>query len=381
MKLTRKDFFKGLALGTISLPFAIRALGGKNHAQEESSNAPNVITTKKYRWKMVTTWPPNFPILGEACDLFARLVEEMSDGRIVIRVYGGNELVPPLEAFDTVRTGGAEMGSGAAYYWAGKAAAAQFFASVPFGMNAQQLNAWMISGGGLQLWEELYRDFNLIPMAGGNTGVQMGGWFNREINELADLQGLKMRIPGLGGKVLEKAGGAPVLLAGGEIYTGLERGVIDATEWLGPYHDTLMGFQDIAKYYYTPGWHEPGTMLEYFINKEIYDALPRALQSIIQTAALRVNVWVTSTMEAKNAEALATLKETEVDIRSFPEEVIEQLRIHTEEVIAELTANDPFARKTYQSYESFRLKMADYSLITEKRFYDLIQGNTSLKLG
>lgn len=330
---------------------------------------------------MVTTWPPNFPILGEACDLFARLVEEMSDGRIVIRVYGGNELVPPLEAFDTVRTGGAEMGSGAAYYWAGKAAAAQFFASVPFGMNAQQLNAWMISGGGLQLWEELYRDFNLIPMAGGNTGVQMGGWFNREINELADLQGLKMRIPGLGGKVLEKAGGAPVLLAGGEIYTGLERGVIDATEWLGPYHDTLMGFQDIAKYYYTPGWHEPGTMLEYFINKEIYDALPRALQSIIQTAALRVNVWVTSTMEAKNAEALATLKETEVDIRSFPEEVIEQLRIHTEEVIAELTANDPFARKTYQSYESFRLKMADYSLITEKRFYDLIQGNTSLKLG
>jgi len=381
MKLTRKDFFKGLALGTISLPFAIRALGGKNQAQEDSGNSPNIITAKKYRWKMVTTWPPNFPILGEACSLYARLVEEMSGGRIVIRVYGGNELVPPLEAFDTVRTGGAELGSGAAYYWAGKASAAQFFASVPFGMNAQQLNAWMLSGGGLQLWEELYRDFNLVPMAGGNTGVQMGGWFNREINSIADLKGLKMRIPGLGGKVLEKAGGAPVLLAGGEIYTGLERGVIDAPEWLGPYHDTMMGFQDIAKYYYTPGWHEPGTMLEYFINKEIYDALPKDLQTIIQTAALRTNIWVLSTMEAKNAEALAELMTKDINIKPFPEPVIDQLRVYTREVIEELTAEDAFTRKTYESYESFRKKVANYSLITEQKFYGLIQGKASLNLG
>ena len=381
MKLNRKDFFKGLALGTISLPFMIRGFGGKSQAQEADSGAPNVITAKKYQWKMVTTWPPNFPILGEACSLYAKWVEEMSGGRITIRVYGGNELVPALEAFDTVRTGGAEIGSGAAYYWAGKAPAAQFFASVPFGMNAQQLNAWMISGGGLELWTELYSDFNLVPMAGGNTGVQMGGWFNREINSIDDLKGLKMRIPGLGGKVLEKAGGAPVLLAGGEIYTGLERNLIDATEWLGPYHDTMMGFQDIAKYYYTPGWHEPGTMLEYFVNKEIYDALPKDLQCIIQSAALRTNVWVLAQMEAKNAAALVGLAEKGVNIKSFPIEVINQLRAYTKDVIEEITAEDAFARKTYKSYKDFQEKAVNYAQITEKRFYDLIQDKPTMKVG
>lgn len=381
MKITRKDFFKGIALGTISLPFLIRALGGKNFAQEDTTQGPNVLTAKRYRWKMVTTWPPNFPILGEACNKYAELVEKMSGGRISIRVYGANELVPALETFDTVRTGGAEIGSGAAYYWAGKAPSAQFFASVPFGMNAQQLNAWVIGGGGLQLWEELYRDFNLAPMPGGNTGVQMGGWFNREINSIEDLKGLKMRIPGLGGKVLEKAGGAPVLLAGGEIYTGLERGVIDATEWLGPFHDTLMGFHEIAKYYYTPGWHEAGTMLEFIVNKELYDKLPADLQAILQTAAAWSSNWVLSQMEAKNAEALATLLEKGVAIRKFPREVLAQLRRHTEEVIADMAANDPFSRKVYASYDSFRKKAANYSLITEKEFYDKIQEEGELDLG
>ena len=381
MKISRKSFFKGIAFGTISLPFLIRAFGGKNHAQEDSTGAPNVLTARQYRWKMVTTWPPNFPILGEACSKYAGLVEQLSGGRIRIRVYGGNELVPALEAFDTVRTGGAEIGSGAAYYWAGKAPAAQFFASVPFGMNAQQLNAWVIGGGGIELWEELYRDFNLVPMAGGNTGVQMGGWFNREINSLDDLKGLKMRIPGLGGKVLEKAGGAPVLLAGGEIYTGLERGVLDATEWLGPYHDTLMGFHDIAKYYYTPGWHEPGTMLEYFVNKEIYDKLPSDLQAILQTASAWSNIWVLSQMEAKNAEALTTLLEKGVSIRKFPREMLAQLRQYTAEVIGEITASDPFSRRVYESYDRFRKKAANYSLITEKEFYDKIQAEGELDLG
>lgn len=381
MKLSRKNFFKGLALGTISLPFLIRGLGGKNFAQEDSSSAPNVITAKRYRWKMVTTWPPNFPIIGEACTKFAETVEAISGGRIQIRVYGGGELVPALEAFDTVRTGGAELGSGAAYYWAGKAPAAQFFASVPFGMNAQQLNAWLLGGDGMALWEELYRDFNLVPMPGGNTGVQMGGWFNREINSIADLKGLKMRIPGLGGKVLEKAGGTPVLLAGGEIYTGLERGVIDATEWLGPFHDTLMGFQEIAKYYYTPGWHEPGTMLEFFINKELYDGLPKDLQAILKTAALRVHVWTLSEMEAKNAEALTGLLQKGVDLRRFPDEVIEQMRVYTREVIDEITSGDPFSRKAYESYDAFRKKAANYSQITEKVFYDQIQRDATLNLG
>lgn len=371
MKITRKTFFKGIALGTISLPVFLRSCAGENLAQDKGG--PNIISGEKYKWKMVTTWPPNFPILGEACQVFSDLVKEMSGGRIEIRVYGGGELVPALEVFDAVRSGAAELGSGAAYYWAGKIPSAQFFGSVPFGMNAQQLTSWIISGGGIQLWEELYRDFNLVPMLGGNTGVQMGGWFNREINAIADLKGLKMRIPGLGGKVLEKAGGAPVLLAGGEIYTGLERGIIDATEWIGPFHDSLMGFDEIAKYYYSPGWHEAGTALEYIVNKEQYDALPKDLQIIIKTATAQINSWVLAEMEARNAKALAEFIKKGIDIRTFPTEVLDQLRIYTQEVVEQLAGSNPFAKKVYESYNDFRQKARDYASITERVFYNNIQ--------
>ncbi len=369
MRITRKSFFKGLAAGTIALPFFLRGLLNENHAQSSRST----ISGKTYSWKMVTTWPPNFPVIGEACKLFADLVGEMSAGRIDIRVYGGGELVPALEAFDAVRSGAAEVGSGAAYYWAGKAPAAQFFASVPFGMNAQQLNAWITGGGGMELWEGLYRDFGLVPLLGGNTGVQMGGWFNKEISTVEDLKGLKMRIPGLGGKVLEKAGGSPVLLAGGEIYTGLERGVIDATEWLGPFHDRIMGFHEISRYYYTPGWHEPGTALEFFINKDRFDALPPDLQAIVRTASLYVNDWCFAQMEANNARALNELMQAGIDIRTYPPEVLATLREYTAEVISDITERDPYSKKVYASYRKFRDQMRDYAAITEKVFYNEIQ--------
>ncbi len=369
--MKRKDFFKGLAIGTISAPVIIRALTGNSIAQNNSS--ANIISDKKYRWKMVTTWPPGFPVIGEACQLFADKVKEMSGGRMEIRVFGGGELVPALETFDAVASGTAEVGNGAAYYWAGKSPAAQFFASVPFGMNAQQVTSWIVAGGGLQLWEELYRDFGLIPMVGGNTGVQMGGWFNREINSIADLRGLKMRIPGLGGDVLAKAGGSPVLLAGGEIYTSLELGVIDASEWLSPFHDYLMGFQDIAKYYYTPGWHEPGTALEFIFNKKQFDSLPADLQAILRSAAMHSHVWMFAQMEAKNSETLTKLLAEGVDIRTFPQEVLDQLRIYTNQVIGEMTAKDAFTKRVYESYDSFRKKATNWAKISEKQFYNSLE--------
>ncbi len=370
MPVSRKSFFKGLAVGTLSLPFILKTLQNGNAQQD---NDPLLKSSKRYKWKMVTTWPPNFPILGEACQAFADMVNRMSGGRMEIRVYGGGELVPALETFDTVRNGGAELGNGAAYYWAGKIPAAQFFATVPFGMNAQQVNTWITSGGGQELWETCYRDFNLVPMMAGNTGVQMGGWFNREINTIADFQGLKMRIPGLAGKVLEKAGGAPVLLAGGEIYTGLERGVLDATEWLGPFHDFTMGFHEIAKYYYSPGWHEPGTVLELIANKEKFDNLPEDLQAIIRAAAAYFNAWVFNRMEAANAEYLQIMIEKGIDIRKFPVEVLDTLRAYTQEVIEEMTETDAFTRKVYESYSSFRKKAVDWAEYSEKVFYDNLQ--------
>ena len=369
--MNRRNIFKALALGTISLPIAIRALMGEGNAQKSSS--PSMASQPTYKWKMTTTWPPNFPVLDEACKLFAQLIEQMSSGQMKIHVYGGGELAPPLEAFNTVRQGGAEIGSGAGYYWAGLAPSAQFFATVPFGMNAQQHTSWIMTGGGMELWKELYNTFNLVPFLGGNTGVQMGGWFNREINSMQDIKGLKMRIPGLGGTVFEKAGGSQVLMPGSELYTSLERGVIDATEWLGPYHDTKMGFHEIAQYYYTPGWHEPGTALEFFVNKEKFDKLSPALQAIFQSASYHTHLWAWMEMERRNAEALGGLVEKNVQVKQFPKEVIDEFRRLTKEVIHDLGQSDPFSKKVYQSFSKFQKQAYKYATITEKRFYNELQ--------
>ena len=373
MKISRKKFFKGLAIGTLSTPFLIRAIGGKGIAQKTSADHPNIITNKKYQWKMVTTWAPNAPVLGDACTYFADLVHKLSNGRMEIQVYAGGELIPPLQAFDAVRNGSAEISNGAAYYWAGKNPAFQFFATVPFGMNTQQLTSWLFQGGGMKLWREVYADYKVIPFYSGSTGVQMGGWFNKKINSVDDLKGLKMRIPGLGGRVLEKAGGSAVLLAGSELYTGLERGVIDATEWLGPYHDYLMGFYQIAKHYYSPGWHEPGTALEFSINKKKYEALPKDLQSIIEAATFQSATWFSTKMESMNAEYLQKIQTKGIHPEFFPQEVLDTLKGYTKEVIDELVAENTDAAKVYASYQSFREKIVPWSNLTEKAYYNKLQ--------
>lgn len=369
-KFNRKTFFKGLAFGTLSLPFAIRAFGPARAQSKQST----IDLGKRYKWKMVTTWPPNFPVLGEGCVKMADWIRQMSGGRLDIQVYGGGELVPALEVFDTVRSGAAQMGHGAAYYWAGKIPSAQFFASVPFGLNAQQMNAWLLNAGGLDLWEELYSEFGLVPIPAGNTGVQMGGWYNREINSIQDFKGLKMRMPGVGGKVLERAGGSPVLLAGGEIYTGLERGIIDAAEWIGPFHDYNMGFHQIAKYYYTPGWHELGTQLELMLNKEAYEELPPDLQAIVYSAGLRLNHWILSEFEAKNSEyLLKIMSEPQVSINQFSPDILSVLRSYADDAIQDLANSDEFAKRTYKSFQKFRSQIGEWSKISEKVFYQDIE--------
>lgn len=376
--LSRKRFLRTFGLSALGIGAGIHGCTSDNDAGSELSSN----TDKRFRWNMVTTWPPNFPVLGEGCIMFARWVEEMSAGQLKIKVYGGGELIPALEAFDAVSSGTADIGSGVAYYWAGKSRAAQFFASVPFGLNAQQMNAWLYSGGGLELWKEIYAPFNVLPLAAGNTGVQMGGWFNREIRSLADLRGLKMRIPGLGGKVLEKAGGTVQLSAGSEIYTNLERGVIDATEWIGPYHDYLMGFHQIAKYYYYPGWHEPGPTLEFFVNQVSFERLPKHLQAIITTAAARLNVWTLSEFEAKNATYLEKIRnETDVQVVRFPPEVINALRSIAGDVLQELTETDPVSKKVYDSYRTFQKKINTWADVTERPYYSSLSQSEERKDG
>lgn len=371
-RLNRRDFLKNASSATLAGGSALLLGCSSQPQQQAAGEAPAVHTRKTYEWKMVTTWPPHFPVMGEGAELIAQWIGEMSEGRMKIQVYGGGELVPAFESFEAVWQGAAEMSHGVSYYWTGKCPAAPFFSAVPFGMNAQQMNAWLYCGGGLALWEEAYAPFNLIPMPGGNTGVQMGGWFNKEINSVADVKGLKMRIPGLGGKVIDKAGGNGLSTPGSEIYTNLERGVIDATEWVGPYHDYLLGLHKIAKYYYYPGWHEPGPVLELAVNKTAFENLPKDLQTIIRAAAARANTWMLSEFEAKNNIYLQKLlHEEHVAIKKFPDDVLNAFRQFSAEVIAEITAQDALSKKVYESFEQFRKQMTSWAEISEKVYYSI----------
>jgi TRAP-type mannitol/chloroaromatic compound transport system substrate-binding protein len=323
----------------------------------------------RLEWKMVTSWPRNFPGLGTGANRLAEAVTRMSGGRLTVKVFGANDLVPPFEVFDAVSRGTAEMGHSAAYYWKGKAEAAQFFGGVPFGLNGQEMNAWMYYGGGLELWQRLYADFNLVPFPGGNSGVQMGGWFNKEINSAADLEGLKMRIPGLGGEVLKRAGGTPVTLPGAELFTALKSGAIDATEWVGPFNDLAFGLFQAARYYYYPGWHEPGSTLELMVNKTAFDALPEDLRSIVEHAAKSINVTMLSEFTARNGRALKTLiEEHNVEVRRFPEEVLSKLAGLSDEVVAE-AAKDDLGREILASLIKFRDESRAWHEVSEVAYY------------
>ncbi len=369
--MKRRDFLGSAGAGAL-LTGGMLSGCGKESAPEQGGGAAPQETIE---WKMVTTWPKNFPGLGTGANNLARLIGEMSGGRLQVKVYGAKELVPAFEVFDAVSSGTAEMGHGAAYYWKGKSEAAQFFAAVPFGMTAQEMNAWLYYGGGMELWEEVYRPFGVVPAAAGNSGLQMGGWFNKEIKGVADLEGLKMRIPGLGGEVLQRAGGTPVNMPGGEIFTSLQQGTIDATEWVGPYNDLAFGLYKVAKYYYYPGWHEPGTTIECMYNRQAFEALPADLQSIVSNACRVANADMLAEYTARNNTALQTLvNEHNVDVREFPQPVLDKLRTISEEVVAEIAAQDALSAKVYESYRNFRNQVVAWHDISERTYLNVRGG-------
>ncbi len=361
-----------IILGLLAALMLVAALwvlerAGVNSATQAQRSA--VTEGEQFRWKMVTTWPKNFPGLGLGPENFARMVDEMSDGRLQVRVYGAGEIVPAFGVFDAVSQGVAEMGHGGAYYWTGKIPASVFFTSVPFGFTAQEINAWMHYGDGLALWREAYEPFNLIPFPGGNSGVQMGGWFNKEINSVDDLRGLKMRMPGIGGEILNRAGGTAVVLPGGELYTSLQTGVIDATEWVGPYNDRALGLHEVAKYYYYPGWHEPGSMLEFTVNRSAYESLPADLQAIVKYATRAVNQDMLDEYTARNNAALQSLiEEHGVQLRKFPDDVLRKLQESAHQVYAEMAASDPMTAKVYASFRTFLDDVEAYHRISEQAY-------------
>ena len=322
-----------------------------------------------FKWQMVTTWPKNLPGLGAAPENFAKLIKEISNGRLTVEVFGAGELVPALQVFDAVSSGAVQMGHGAAYYWKGKAPAAVFFTSIPFGLTAQELNGWFFYGGGIELWRKTYKPFGVVPYPGGNSGVQMGGWFNKRIDTLDDLQGLKMRIPGLAGEVFTRAGGTAVVVPGGELYTSMQTGVIDATEWVGPYNDVAFGFDKVAKYYYYPGWHEPGGALEFIVNENALAQLPTDLQAMVKVATQAINADMLNDYAAANSRSYTQLqKNNDVEILRYPDDVLIKLKNISYEILAEEASKDPLFAEVYASYKDFQESAEPYTEISEQAY-------------
>jgi TRAP-type mannitol/chloroaromatic compound transport system substrate-binding protein len=324
----------------------------------------------KFRWKLVTSWQANFPGLATGAARLADAIGEASGGRLRVEVFAGNELVAPFEVFDTVSRGRAEMGHSAAYFWKNRHPAMPFFCTVPFGLNAQEMNAWLYHGGGLELWRELYAGFNLIPFPAGNLGVQMAGWFNREITSLEDIKGLKMRIPGLGGEVMTRLGAQAVNIPGAEIAAAMRAGTIDACEWMNPRNDLAFGLFDVAKYCYAPGWQEPGQTLECIVNRDAYNALPIDLQAIVGQCCRAINDDLLAEYTTENQRAMRVLiDDHRVEFRRLPDSVLTALRKAADEVLTEMVGEHGFARLVLASYRNFRDQSRAWHAFSELPYY------------
>ena len=341
---------------------------GGNSTASEGGAAPAVIK-KKLTLKMVTTWPKGLPGLGESPERIAERVEKMTDGAIKIKVYAAGELVPAFEAFDAVSTGQADLYHGAEYYWQGKSKAFNFFTAVPMGLTSTENNAWIYHGGGQELWDELSAKFNVKAMPAGNTGVQMGGWFRKEINTLDDFKGLKMRMPGLGGEVLRRLGANAEALAGPDIFQALQQGRIEATEWVGPWNDQSMGFYRVAKYYYVPGFHEPGSTLAVGVNLKVWNDMSESQRMILSQACMAEDSYGYAQFNHFNAGALRNLVEKhDVKIRSFTPEINTEIARISGEVVKETAQEDDLTNRIYQSFLKARADGIAWSQVADEAY-------------
>ena len=364
--MDRRKFLTGSAV--LGAAGALAACGndGNSDVTPGGVSRPNINRNEITRLRMVTTWPTGFPGLGTAAERLGETIQAMSGGTIEVEVYGAGEIVGAFEVFDAVSNGVADMYHAAEYYWQGRSPAFNFFCSVPLGMTAHEIMAWTEFGGGQQLWEELSGQFNLIAFHAGNTGHQMGGWFKREVNSIEDFQGLRMRMPGLGGAVLRELGAAAVALSGGEIYQALQSGNIDATEWVGPWNDLAFGFYREAPYYYGPGFHEPGAALGMGMNRQVWDELSSDKQAIIRTACQATNNQSLAEFTHQNGLALRTLQtEHGVQLRSFSDEIWRQIGEVSEQVVADSANADAITARVYDSYRTARAAAREWARVSE----------------
>ncbi len=328
---------------------------------------------------MVTTWPRDFPGLGTGAQRFAQRLEDISGGAFKVKYFASGERVKPFDSFDEVASGNAQMYHAADYYWKGKHPGWAYFTAVPFGLTYTEINAWIRFGGGQELWDELAGSFGLKCLMCGNTGVQMGGWFRKEMNSPDDFKGLKMRIPGLGGDVLAKLGSSPVSLPGSQIYENLVSGAIDATEWVGPWNDSFMKFYEAAKYYYYPGMHEPGSMLSCGMNKKWWESLSKTEQLMIEAASSMENDVMMSEYNAKNGASLATLiNDQGVKLRQFNDDIYDAFAESAEEVYEGVVEHSALAKRIHESFVEARTTVGAWAKISDSAYLE--QRNRALGL-
>jgi TRAP-type mannitol/chloroaromatic compound transport system substrate-binding protein len=348
------------------LKTGIAGLGGVAAAATISAPA---IAKERMEINMVATWGRDFPGLGTGAQRFAQRLSDMSDGRIVVNYFAANERVKAFDSFDEVASGNAHMYHAAEYYWKGKHPGFAYFTSVPFGLTYTEMNAWIRFGGGQQLWDELSAEYGLKGLMCGNTGVQMGGWFRKEMNSVDDFKGLKMRMPGLGGDVLAKLGGSPVSLPGGQIYENLVSGAIDATEWVGPWNDSIMKFYEAAKYYYFPGMHEPGAMLAIGMNNEWWKGLTKADQLMIEAASSMENDVMMAEYNAKNGEYLNKLvNEQGVKVREFSDDIYDAFGEAADEVFETVKSHSDLANRIHESFVSSRTSVGSWAKLSDQAY-------------
>ncbi|EPJ47154.1 MAG: bacterial extracellular solute-binding protein, family 7 [Osedax symbiont Rs2] len=348
------------------LKTGLAGLGGVAAATAISAPA---IAKERMEINMVATWGRDFPGLGTGAQRFAQRLSDMSDGRIVVNYFAAGERVKAFDSFDEVASGNAQMYHAAEYYWKGKHPGFAYFTSVPFGLTYTEMNAWIRFGGGQQLWDELSAEYGLKGLMCGNTGVQMGGWFRKEINSVDDFKGLKMRMPGLGGDVLAKLGGSPVSLPGGQIYENLVSGAIDATEWVGPWNDSLMKFYEAAKYYYFPGMHEPGAMLAIGMNNEWWKGLSKADQMMIEAASSMENDVMMAEYNAKNGAALTKLVEEQgVKVREFNDDIYDAFGEAADEVFETVKEHSDLANRIHESFVASRESVGGWAKLSDQAY-------------
>jgi len=361
----------GVALATGAVVVGVLGAKGKDVPTASSRDgiaSPNISKNRR-QLRIATSWPKDFPGLGQMPNRFAKAMHDMSDGRIDCKVYAAGELVGALECFDAVSTGAADMYHAAEYYWQGKSKAFSFFTAVPMGMTAAEIMGWVEFGGGQELWDDLSARFNIKPLQAGNTGHQTGGWFKREMNSLEDFNGLIMRMPGLGGEVIRRLGGSARPLPGGEIYQSLQSGAIDATEWVGPWNDLAFGFYREAPYYYAPGFHEPGASLSLGINLEIWNSFSNSDQAMIKYACKSANDSSLGEYTFENAKALDILKnEHGIEPRFFSDEIMTKVGLVSEKVVKEFGNSNAQTRKIYESYIAARNQYRGWTEMSDGRY-------------